>query len=80
MVSPIPNHRQRHLEDAPLEQQYLSAPQEPEAEEDQLTQACNNLKFHLASFGYSDIGNLRSSKKKDVRLRLKVINGLLKQR
>jgi len=58
-----------------------SAQEHPEAEEeDLLTQQCNNLKLHLASFGYPDVGNLRSSKKKDVRLRLKVIHALLKQR
>ena len=49
-------------------------------EEDQLIKACNKLKFHVASFGDPDPGNLRTSKKKDVKLRLKCISTMLKQR
>jgi hypothetical protein len=47
---------------------------------DHIDRAIIKLKYHLLSFGYPDPGNLRSHKKKDIKLRLKCLAALLKQR
>ncbi|TNV80114.1 hypothetical protein FGO68_gene13387 [Halteria grandinella] len=62
--------------------QQLSPPLQPtdDQEEDLLTKACQRMKFQITSFNLPDPGNLRSSKKKDVRLRLKCLNAMLRQR
>jgi hypothetical protein len=52
----------------------------PDDNEDQLLTACNRVKFQVESFNFPDCGNLRTNKKKDVRLRLKCISAMLKQR
>ena len=49
-----------------------------EQEGDAIDQAITKLKFHLLSFGFPDPGNLRSHKKKDVKLRIKCYGALLK--
>ena len=38
------------------------------------------IRIHIASFGFPDPGNIRSSKKKDVKLTLKCFSSMLKQR
>ncbi len=49
-------------------------------ENDPITRASNKLKFHVTSFGFPDPGNFRSSKKKDIRARIKCMAAMLKQR
>jgi hypothetical protein len=56
------------------------SPDQPHQEEDLIDKAIAKLKFHLMSFGFPDCGNLRSQKKKDLRLRIKCIAAMLKQR
>ena len=38
------------------------------------------LQIMIESFGFPDCGNLRSTKKKDVRLRMKCLQAMMKQR
>jgi hypothetical protein len=47
---------------------------------DMIEKALNKLKFHLMTFGLPDCGNMRSIKKKDLRLRIKCMAAMLKQR
>jgi hypothetical protein len=51
-----------------------------EGEGDELDNAIQKLRFHVSSFGFPDFGGLRSSKKKDVRQRIKCMAAMLKQR
>eukprot|EP00347_Sterkiella_histriomuscorum_P018424 403345562 len=48
--------------------------------EDLIDRAITKLKYHLLSFGYPDPGNMRSNKKKDIKLRIKCMAAILKQR
>ena len=47
---------------------------------DQLEQALDKIKYHIISYGFPDPGNIRSSKRKDTRQRLKTFAAMLKQR
>jgi hypothetical protein len=40
--------------------------------------AIEKVKINIISYGFPDPGNLRSSKKKDVRMRIKTIVAMLK--
>ena len=51
-----------------------------EEKKDEMDMAIEKLKTHILTNGFPDPGNLRSSKKKDVRMRIKCIVSLLKQR
>jgi len=51
-----------------------------EEPKDELDQIIEKIAFHVVSFGFPHPGNLRSSKKKDTKLRLKCISAMLKQR
>lgn len=48
--------------------------------DDPLDRTINKLKFHIMSFGFPDPENLRSSKKRDIRARIKCMAAMLKQR
>lgn len=49
-------------------------------EDDAMERAIKKLKFHLGTFGFPEPGNLRSSKRKEVKLRIKCFTTMLKQR
>jgi hypothetical protein len=45
-----------------------------------LDQELEELQITIESFGFPDCGNLRSTKKKDVRMRMKCFQAMIKQR
>jgi len=45
-----------------------------------IDKVCTSLSAELQSFGFPDCGNLRSTKKKDVKMRIKAYQMLLRQR
>lgn len=47
---------------------------------EQLDQELEDLSINVEAFGFPDCGNLRSTKRKDVRQRIKCLKAMLKQR
>ena len=52
----------------------------PNEEDDAIDRAIKKVKFHIMTFGYPDPGNLKSSKRKEIKLRIKCMAAMLKQR